>query len=80
MPKLKRLSGRQIVAIFENLGFQVVSQRGSHAKLRRVSGTGVKETLTIPMHDEMDVGTLRAIVRQASRFVSEDVLKERFYG
>ena len=80
MPKLKRLSGRQIVAIFESLGFEVVSQRGSHAKLRRVSGTGVKETLTIPMHDEMDVGTLRAIVRQASRFVSEDVLKERFYG
>ncbi len=54
MPKLKRMSGRQIVAIFEDLGFEVGSQRGSHAKLRRVLKSGTKETLTIPIHDELD--------------------------
>jgi len=80
MPKLKRMSGRQIVAIFENFGFEVVSQRGSHAKLRRVLKSGTKETLTIPIHDELDRGTLRAIVRQASRYISNDVLRKRFYG
>jgi hypothetical protein len=32
------------------------------------------------MHDELDIGTLRAIVRQASRFIPEDQLKKEFYS
>ena len=80
MPKLKRLSGTQIVSILHELGFQTISQRGSHVKLRRVLRSGTKETLTIPMHNEIDTGTLRAIVRQAARYLSDDILKERFYS
>ena len=40
MPKLRRLSGADVVAIFEGFGFELVSQRGSHVKLRRVTETG----------------------------------------
>ena len=80
MPKLKRLSGAQIVSILHELGFRTISQRGSHVKLRRVLSSGTKETLTIPMHNEIDTGTLRAIVRQADRYLSDDILKERFYA
>ncbi len=44
------------------------------SKLRRIDASGQKQTLTIPWHDELDTGTLRAIFRQASRYVSEDPL------
>lgn len=32
------------------------------------------------MHDELDIGTLRAIVRQSGRFVPEDQLRREFYS
>ena len=79
-PKLKRLSGPEVVAIFRGLGFSVANQRGSHVKLVRVTSTGERQILTVPNHTELDVGTLHAIVRQASRFVSEHDLREHFYS
>ncbi|MEM2902808.1 MAG: type II toxin-antitoxin system HicA family toxin [Candidatus Bathyarchaeia archaeon] len=79
MPKLKVLSGRELVKIFSELGFQTVSQRGSHVKLRRVLRNGTKQTLVIPMHEELDKGTLKAIFRQALRYVPEEELKVHFY-
>ena len=80
MPRLKQLSGKDVITILHSLGFSTVSQRGSHAKLRRVLLSGAKQTLTIPIHDEIDTGTLRAIVRQASRYISDEELNEHFYG
>ena len=78
-PKLKRLSGSDIVSILKTFGFEVFSQHGSHIKLRRLV-TGSKQTLTIPDHQELDRGTLRAIIRQASRFISENELRPHFYS
>jgi predicted RNA binding protein YcfA (HicA-like mRNA interferase family) len=80
MPKLKRLSGQQVVSIFESLGFEQASQRGSHVKLRRVLPDGTKQTLTIPAHPELDKGTLKAIYRQAMRYVTEGELQPHFYS
>jgi len=79
MPKLRRLSGRQVVGILRLFGFEAVGQRGSHIKLQRQTEGG-KQTLTIPLHDELDTGTLRAILRQASRFVPEQALEPYFYS
>ncbi|MBI4686749.1 MAG: type II toxin-antitoxin system HicA family toxin [Nitrospirae bacterium] len=79
-PKLKRLSGKDVLSIFSQFGFSVHSQRGSHVKLRRISTSGETQSLTIPMHNELDIGTLRAILRQASRFIPEDQLKKEFYS
>jgi len=79
-PKLKRLSGPQVIGILRELGFEVASQRGSHVKLTRLSPTGAKQILTVPVHRELDLGTLTAIVRQASRFVNETELRKRFYS
>ncbi len=76
--KLKRLSGKEVVAILGQFGFVIHSQRGSHVKLRRVSSSGEKQTLTIPAHEELDVGTRRAIMRQASRYIPESELKPHF--
>ena len=80
MPKLKRLSGPEAVAIMQQFGFTVLSQRGSHIKLRRMSRIGEKETLTVPNHRELDKGTCHAIFRQASRFISPEDLRPHFYA
>ena len=79
MSKLKLLSGKELIKIFSKFGFEIVSQKGSHAKLRRILKDGTKQTLTIPIHDELDKGTLKAIFRQALRYISEKELKPYFY-
>lgn len=78
-PRLKRLSGSEVVAIICTFGFEVHSQRGSHIKLRRISAKGDRQTLTIPLHAELDVGTLRAIIRQAMHYIPESELLPHFY-
>ena len=54
MPKLKSLSGEDVVKILSQFGFETASQRGSHVKLRRVLSNGTKQTLTISLHKELD--------------------------
>ena len=79
MPKLRTLSGQDLLRIFPAFGFQPITQRGSHVKLRRVLPTGTKQTLTIVLHNEIDKGTLRAIYRQGLRFTEETELRPHFY-
>ncbi|MEM1557476.1 MAG: type II toxin-antitoxin system HicA family toxin [Thermoproteota archaeon] len=79
MPRLKVLSGKDVVKILSRFGFVTVSQKGSHIKLRRILSDGTKQTLTIPLHEELDKGTLKAIYRQALRFIPEEELKPYFY-
>lgn len=79
MPKLKRLSGAEVVGILSQFGFKVHSQKGSHIKLRRVGVSG-NETLTIPNHRELDTGTSKAIFRQASQYIDEAELYPYFYS
>ncbi|MDP1689014.1 MAG: type II toxin-antitoxin system HicA family toxin [bacterium] len=80
MPKLKTLSGKEIVDIFISYGFEVASQRGSHIKLRKISVDEHKQTLTIPNHLELDKGTLRAIYRQSLGYIIEEDLFNNFYS
>jgi predicted RNA binding protein YcfA (HicA-like mRNA interferase family) len=68
MPKLKVLSGAEVVRILSIFGFKVASQRGSHIKLRRTEAGGGQQTLTIPNHKELDRGTmLRSAVKLSPR-------------
>ncbi len=78
MPKLKRLTAKQVLAIFAHFGFVITSQRGSHIKLIRMV-QNQKQILTIPNHDELDIGTCKAIMRQVSRFISAEELYAHFY-
>jgi hypothetical protein len=48
-------------------------------KLRRVLANGARQNLTVPSHDELDRGTLHAIYRQASRYITEADLRPHFY-
>jgi predicted RNA binding protein YcfA (HicA-like mRNA interferase family) len=79
MPKPKRLSGDEVIAILESFGFAIHSQRGSHVKLRRVTASSLRQTLTVPRHKELDSGTVRAIFRQASQYIPEDELRPLFF-
>lgn len=79
MPRLRRLSGKEVVEILTSFGFSTAGQRGSHVKLRRVLSDGTRQTLTLPMHRQIDPGTLVAIFRQAARYIPADELRPRFY-
>ena len=78
MPRLRNLSGGDVLQILRDFGFEQFSQRGSHMKVRRLID-GQAQTLTVPNHREIDRGTLQAIIRQASKFISEEDLRSRFY-
>ncbi|MGH3442838.1 MAG: type II toxin-antitoxin system HicA family toxin [Nitriliruptorales bacterium] len=54
-------SGREVIAALRRAGFEVVSQRGSHVKLRNEQG----RTVIVPDHREIARGTMRSILRQA---------------
>ena len=80
MPRLRRLSGAELVQIFRGFGFTVHSQRGSHVKLRRTVAGGTTQTLTIPGHRDMKLGTLHEIFTQAVSFIPEADLGAHFYS
>lgn len=80
MTRLRQLAAKEVLRAFASFGFQVVTIRGSHAKLRRVLSNGEKQTLTIPLHKKLASGTLHAIFRQALRYIPEVDLKPWFFS
>jgi predicted RNA binding protein YcfA (HicA-like mRNA interferase family) len=68
MSKLPVISGAECVKALERIGFVVARQRGSHIILVREEP---KTTVSVPNHDELDRGTLRAIIRQVDLAVDE---------
>ena len=67
---MKPLSYRQIKRKLEKAGFSITHQRGSHVKFIRESG-GQVQTVMVPHHREIRIGTLRAIVRHAGLTLEE---------
>jgi predicted RNA binding protein YcfA (HicA-like mRNA interferase family) len=78
-PRQRRLSGREVVRALHALGFEVMSTRGSHAKLCRTPLRGGRQLLTVPIHKELATGALPAIYRQACRFVPESSLRPHLF-
>jgi predicted RNA binding protein YcfA (HicA-like mRNA interferase family) len=74
MPRLPRLSARQVVGVFETLGWQVVRQSSSHIILVR---EGHNATLSVPNHKQVALGTLRSLIRAADLTVAEFVAARR---
>jgi predicted RNA binding protein YcfA (HicA-like mRNA interferase family) len=68
--KLPNISGTECVKALSKAGFVVYRQRGSHITMVRDNPTA---QTTIPLHKELDKGTLRAIIRQAGLSVDEFV-------
>lgn len=60
-PGAPRLSGEDVLKTLGKAGFDRVSQRGSHVKLRN----GEQRTVIVPLHRELAPGTLGSVLRQA---------------
>jgi len=63
------ISGRGVVKALGKIGYQLDHHRGSHMTLRHVAPP--HRRLTVPDHDTVSKGTLRAIIRQAGLTVDE---------
>ena len=61
----KRYTAKQVLKSLSKLGFSEISQKGSHLKLRGIVG-GKLQTVIVPNHKTIAVGTLSSILRQAN--------------
>ena len=63
MSRLPILSGRKVIRALEQIGFEVVRQKGSHVRLKHEDG----RVVTVPVHVGQDIsrGLLRKILRDA---------------
>lgn len=59
MAALPVISGEEAVRALERLGYYRARQKGSHVRLTCEGRTPV----TVPLHDTLDRGTLRSILR-----------------
>ena len=66
MPRLPRVTGRELVRALCMAGFVVARQRGSHVQLRRWEPDGTVTTFPVPVHAGRIIkkGTLRGILRK----------------
>jgi len=67
--KLPVLSGEKLIKILVREGFAVRRQAGSHVVMQRG-----ERVFSVPLHDELKKGTLKAILKQAGLEV-EDLQK-----
>ena len=61
MTALPIISGRECIRALERVGYRVTHKKGSYVRLRCEGRTPV----TVPLHAELDRGTLRSILRTA---------------
>lgn len=74
MPKLKKVSGHEVVKILCNkLNFEISGRAGSHVRLSKQTPDGKVGTV-VPMHKELKIGTLKNILRLAK------ITEEEFSG
>ncbi len=63
MPKL--YSSNYITKVLLSMGFEFISQRGSHAKFRKINGQTL--TVIVPMaRKEIPMGTFKSILKQSN--------------
>lgn len=79
MTKLRQLAGRDVVKALGSFGFQIVSIRGSHAKLRRILVSGEHQTVVVPLHKRVRAGMLHALFREACHYIPKADLKPWFF-
>ena len=70
MAQLPNLSGKEVVRIFEKLGWEFSRQSSSHIVLTK---DGEMASLSVPNHKEVAKGTLRSLIRAANLTIDEFV-------
>lgn len=70
MGEYRHLSGKQIIKVLESMGFQQARQRGSHVVMKKDLPVG-SIGCVVPIHKEVAIGTLRALLKQAKITLEE---------
>ena len=65
---MPRISGQRLIKVLSKFGWKVARQKGSHVTLVK---EGSFVILTVPLHKELDRGTLRSIIRKAGISLEE---------
>ena len=65
MPKLPQISGKIVIKLLHSLGYETLSQRGSHVKIRKLTTIG-EHTVIVPLHKVVAKGTLNDILSKVS--------------
>ncbi|HUT82133.1 MAG TPA: type II toxin-antitoxin system HicA family toxin [Candidatus Bathyarchaeia archaeon] len=65
MPKLPVVSGKKLLKMLKDLGYQSIRQKGSHISLVKKGEAG-EHHLTIPLHKEIARGTLSDILTKVA--------------
>ena len=73
MTKLPLLSSHKIIKALSKIGFEQVSQKGSHIKLKR-KDLDKTRVVIVPNFNEIPIGTIRSIIRQSGLSI-DDFLK-----
>jgi predicted RNA binding protein YcfA (HicA-like mRNA interferase family) len=68
MSKIPLLTPHEVIRAFENLGWEVARQKGSHIILVK---EGHIATISIPKHREVARGTLKSLIRKADLSLEE---------
>lgn len=78
MPKLPQVSGLQLVRLLQSLGYEVIRQKGSHVRLKKVTVSG-EHAISVPVHKVMAKGTLSDIIGKVSlwnNISKEDLIRQ----
>ena len=67
MPRLPKITGKELVKALQKEGFEITRQKGSHVQMTKYIG-GEKLTFPVPVHAGKIVkqGTLKGILRKAN--------------
>jgi predicted RNA binding protein YcfA (HicA-like mRNA interferase family) len=81
--KLPRdLDGKRLASLLHRYGYQITRQTSSHIRLT-CSVKGAGHHVTVPAHEDVRVGTLRAILRDVAAYLDMEqaqLLEELFGG
>ena len=65
MPRLPVTSGEKLIKKLNELGYDVLRQKGSHVRLRKRTLLG-EHNITVPRHSELAKGTLNDILNKVA--------------
>lgn len=62
MPKLPLISGKKLLKVFEQYGFQIIRQKGSHVFIKHKI-TGMSTVIPIHNNEDLGKGLLKSILQ-----------------
>jgi len=79
MQKLKQLSGKEVIKIFQSHGFEIKRIVGSHVRLTLLQDKNSYH-VTIPNHKELKKGTLHSIIKDFELCFGKEETEKYFFN